>query len=211
MKAALINGSPKQESSASAVIVDELKSILHEDMRLTEYSFREPVVTMERMREMSECDVWIFAFPLYVGSIPSHLLSCLMQLEDYLTELEDKEITVYTVVNCGFYEARQNAPALEIMKNWCRKCGLIWGIGVGVGGGGMLPMLKEIPAGRGPRKRLSRALAELADDIKSRTAAPDILVKPGIPRFLYKAAAEMGWRQQIKKDGKEVKDLSITV
>ena len=70
MKAALINGSPKQENSASAVIVDELKSILHEDMRLTEYSFREPVVTMERMREMSECDVWIFAFPLYVDSIP---------------------------------------------------------------------------------------------------------------------------------------------
>ena len=92
------------------------------------------------------------------------------------THLEEKEITVYTVVNCGYYEARQNAPALEIMKNWCRKCGLIWGIGVGVGGGSMMPMLREIPAGRGPRKRLSRALAELADDIKSRTAAPDIPV-----------------------------------
>ncbi|HAW69762.1 MAG TPA: hypothetical protein DHD79_09105, partial [Firmicutes bacterium] len=86
------------------------------------------------MAELAACDTLVFAFPLYVDGIPSHLLSCLSQMEGYLKPLASKEMRVYAIVNCGFYEGRQNQHALDMMQNWCAKTRLIWGHGLGIGG-----------------------------------------------------------------------------
>lgn len=104
MKVALINGSPKISGSASSAILQDLRSLLEADSNaICEYHFRKPVVSPTAVAALSDSDVLVFAFPLYVDGIPSHLLSCLVQLEQSLAKV-NREITVYAVANCGFYE-----------------------------------------------------------------------------------------------------------
>jgi multimeric flavodoxin WrbA len=159
------------------------------------------------LEQISECNALVFAFPLYVDGIPSHLLNCLYQMEAFFQSKPAGNLTVYSLVNCGFYEGQQASIALEIMKNWCEKAKLNWGQGIGIGGGGMLKILTGVPNGQGPKKNLWIALESIASNITAAAAADNIYISPNLPRFVYKLGAEAGWRQQIKANGLKRKDL----
>lgn len=204
LRIALINGSPKAKDSASGCLLEDLKSLL-KDSVVSEYSFRTP--ELKNPEEVINHDVLVFAFPLYVDGVPSHLLHCLEELKERLNGRETG-ILVYAICNAGFYEGHQNQYALRILKNWCIKSGVTWGQGIGIGGGGMVLGLRNVPHGKGPKKMVSLALDNLAYNILRRDSAESIYVKPGIPRFLYKLAAEMGWRQAVKANGLKAKELS---
>jgi multimeric flavodoxin WrbA len=205
LRIALINGSPKAKDSASECLLEDLRMLL-KDSVISEYSFRSP--ELKNPDEVIGHDVLVFAFPLYVDGVPSHLLYCLEVLKEQLKG-HKTEIKVYAICNAGFYEGHQNQYALQILRNWCIKSGVTWGQGIGIGGGGMVLSLKNVPHGKGPKKKVSLALDNLASNIMQKSSADNIYVKPGIPRFLYKLAAEMGWRQTIKANGLKTKDLSI--
>lgn len=210
MKIAFISGSPKIKDSASDCILQELKAFLeHQDNMIIEFYFRKPQLNTEEMKNLVECDALVFAFPLYVDGIPSHLLNCLAKLESFLLTLNKKEIKVYSLVNCGFYEGNQNKLAIEIMENWCIKSGLQWGQGVGIGAGGMLPSLKNVPIGNGPKKSLEKALKQIANNILKSTSEENIFITANFPRVGYKFAVERGWRQSIKANGLKRKDLFL--
>ena len=93
------------------------------------------------------------------------------------------------------------------MENWCRRNDLDWGYGIGAGGGGMLSALADIPAGRGPAASLGKALSRLAEDSAVQKSGETVYVQMDFPRFAYKAAAESGWRQAVKKNGMKAKDI----
>lgn len=206
MKITLINGSPKTKNSASGILLNELKSLRNGDY-ISEYGFHTPILPSEmNTEEFAQQDAAIFAFPQYVDAIPSHFLSCLCQLENYF-KVHSSNLTIYAIVNCGFFEGNQNRHALEIMKNWCLRSGLRWGQGIGIGGGGMLSGLQNVPAGKGPRKNFSATINRLSEHITVGTSTEDIYVSPNIPRIAYKIGAEMNWRQQIKANGLSEKDL----
>ena len=207
MKIALINGSPKVKNSSSGCVLQELKALLYDEHQVFEYHFRSGDLSGSHLEQIGESDVLVFAFPLYVDGIPSHLINCLYQIENFLKTKPLRKITVYAIANCGFYEGNQNILALEMMKNWCEKSRLNWGQGFGIGGGGMLPMLSEVPDGKGPKKNFSKALKVVGKNISTGASEENIFISPNIPRFAYKFAAEMGWRKQIKKNGLRVKDL----
>lgn len=209
MKIALINGSPKNMESASGCLLQELKKFLGDDKEIAEYSFRKLQLNEEEMEQVAESNALVFAFPLYVDGIPSHLLSCIMQLESFLSTIKEKDIVVYTLVNCGFFEGHQTALAIEMMKNWCKKAGLRWGQGIGMGAGGMLQSVKNVPAGYGPKKDLGEALSKLVKNISERSSGEDIFITANFPRFLYKLAAEMGWRKSVKANGLKTRDLHL--
>ena len=78
--------------------------------------------------------------PLYVDGAPSHVLAFLEQAE---TVCREKKLSFpfYAISNNGFVEGRQNEPHLRIYENWCRCSGVIWGGGLGIGGGVMLHCL----------------------------------------------------------------------
>lgn len=210
MKIALINGSPKIENSASGCLLKELKAFLeYNNNIISEYHFNKTQLSREEMEQLAQCNVLIFAFPIYVDGIPSHLLNCLMQLESFFSAIEKKNIIVYSIVNCGFYEGHQTAIAIEMMRNWCIKSGLCWGQGVGVGAGGMLVSIKNVSIGYGPKKNLGVAFKKLADNILKRSSGEDIFITANFPRILYKLAAEMGWRKSIKANGLKRKDLFL--
>jgi multimeric flavodoxin WrbA len=207
MKIALINGSPKAKNSASEYVLKALSPLLPNEHEIVEYNFRISKLSNHDLEQITECNVLVFAFSLYVDGIPSQLLNCLYQLETFFKTKPIKKMSVYSLVNCGFYEGHQNAIALEIMKNWCEKAKLNWGQGIGIGGGGMLSALAGVPDGQGPKKNLSRGLKAIACSISTGTTADDLYISPNFPRFAYKLGAEMGWRQQGKANGLKPKDL----
>lgn len=210
MKIALINGSPKFKNSASGYILKELKNLLkNDDNTIYEYCFRKPQLDDKEISELTKCNTLIFAFPLYVDAIPSHLISCFIKLEQLFSELNEKDINVYALVNCGFYEGHQNRIALEIMENWSFKAGLNWKQGIGIGAGGMITATESIPLGHGPKKNLGKALKKISENILKNSPGQNIFITANFPRFLYKFSAEMGWKQLIKKNGLQKKDLFL--
>lgn len=215
MKIALINGSPKANGSTSGLILQSLQKRLSDPQDQQEagtcdtygtYHFSKPQINQQDLAELAACDTLVFAFPLYVDGIPSHLLSCLSQMEGYLKPLASKEMRVYAIVNCGFYEGRQNQHALDIMQNWCAKTGLTWGHGLGIGGGGFQAATPETHP---LKKNFSVAMNNIANYISNGCAADHAFIDPAIPRILYKIGGAMGWRQQIKVNGLKVRDLSL--
>ena len=210
MKIALINGSPKIKNSASACLLNDLRTFFEQDNnKIYEYHFRKPQLNTKEMEELTECNVLVFAFPLYVDGIPSHLLNCLIQMEKFFSTIKEKNIIVYSLVNCGFYEGHQNAIAIEIMKNWCEKSELKWGQGIGIGAGGVITSVKDIPIGHGPKKSLGVELEKLANNVLRHSSGDDIFITANLPRIMYKFAAEMGWRKSIKANGLRRKDLFL--
>jgi len=165
-------------------------------------------LSKEEIEILPDFDILVFAFPLYVDGIPSHLLSCLCQIEEATKNTKDKSVTVYALVNSGFFEGHHNKLALEMMKNWCIKADLKWGQGIGIGGGGALTGLSNVPLGKGPKSSLGIALKSLVDNISTKSQADNIFVSMNFPRIMYKLIGEFGWRQEIKKNGFKVKDLS---
>lgn len=208
MKISLINGSPKVKDSASGLILKELQTLLSPEHEIVNLHFTKKQPCKNDLKLLQDCDVMVFAFPLYVDSLPSHLLSCLISLEEYLKNAAfSQTCTVYAMANCGFYEGHQNTLALDIVKAWCARAGVIWGGGLGIGAGGMLPMISGITAGQGPKKNLSSALYTLSDWISHKETGENICFSPNFPRILYKLAGEMGWRQAVKNNGLSRRDL----
>ncbi|MEG2916647.1 MAG: hypothetical protein RR891_11020 [Clostridium sp.] len=207
MKIALINGSPKAKDSGSGHILQGLKSFFDGSHSILEYFFRKHQIDNDQMKEISQCEAIVFAFPLYVDGIPSHLLRCLIQLEEFFSAIDKKDIRVYALVNCGFYEGQQNILAINMIENWCEKSKLKWGQGIGIGGGGMLLSVKNVPLGHGPNKNLGEALKVVSNNILKGQSGENLFIKPNFPRLAYKLAGERGWRQGIKANGLKTKDL----
>lgn len=210
MRIALVNGSPKVEKSASGILLGNLKEYLlgkrgNLEAEPLEIGMHRRTVPEEALGKLTGAEAWVFAFPLYVDGIPGHLLSCLSQLEEAWRGSHN--VQAYGIVNCGFYEGIQAEPALELLGNWCGKTGFTWCGGVGVGGGGALGQMPSGEKGHGPWGPVDLALESLADRILQRESQGNQYVSVAFPRFLYKMAAQMGWRQMIKGNGGKRKDL----
>jgi len=208
MKIALINGSPRVKYSSSGILLNSIKPKLQDNNIIEEFYFRTSEINSDYLVQISGCDVILFAFPLYVDGIPSHLLRCLYQMEKYFGSNINNVIIVYAIVNAGFYEGKQAGLAIEMMKNWAEKAKLKWGQGIGIGGGGMMSMIENSTATKGRMKDVHIALTHLAKNIIVCKSADEIYTTPGIPRIAYIIGGNMGWRQSAKKNGLKAKDLS---
>lgn len=205
MKIALINGSPKVNNSASGTLLEDLKQYIGEKAEVVDFEFHTATISKDVIEELAKTDAWVFAYPLYVDGIPGHLLSCLIQLEE--ARLQNSQIRIYGIVNCGFYEGIQAEFALKLLQNWSLKAGFIWSGGVGVGGGGGLAMMPKLEPGYGPKAPIDKALENISDMILKKDRQENNYVSVAFPRFLYKMGAQMGWRQMIKANGGKIKDL----
>ncbi|MDV4152614.1 hypothetical protein R0131_17440 [Clostridium sp. AL.422] len=214
MKISLINGSPKVKDSASEIILKELKNYLNnnelsKNLSISEYHFRNNKFDNYIIQEVIKSDVLVFSFPLYVDGVPSHLLRCLLQLEESFNKIKEKDIKVYALVNCGFYEGKQNKLAIEIIENWCEKCGIKWGQGLGIGAGPLLHSVKNVPLDHGPKKNLGKAMTIISNNILNNSRDNNLFINANFPRFVYKIVGEMGWKKAIKANNLKVKDLNI--
>lgn len=215
MKIALLNGSPKHRNSSSEILLTDLKRCLLETdtaetarrkPEILEAAFHDDRIAEETVSQLLTADVWVFSCPLYVDGLPGHLLSVLLQLEKNTGESGHTQV-IYGIVNCGFYEGIQAKTALEILENWCAKTGFVWGGGIGVGGGGGLAMMAGPKPEKGPKAPIEKALRAMSEKMFRQETLENQYVSVAFPRFLYKMAAQMGWRQLFKKNGGRIRDL----
>jgi hypothetical protein len=202
VKAVFIDASPKRKDSTSGVLLNALESRLPAGVEVVRLGLHAGEVPAEVPEALAGAGALVFSCPLYVDALPSHLLSCLEQLEK---AGERPGPVVYALVNCGFYEGVQADHALEVFRNWCAKAGLAWGGGLGIGGGGAI---QGLPAtGKGPMAPVCRALGELGERLSRRETGANAYLSIAFPRMLYRLAGQLGWRQQIRRNGGRAADL----
>jgi multimeric flavodoxin WrbA len=200
MKTAIVNGSQKTGESNTGIILHELNSLL-KDSTVINYTLGTERFSPETYAEIASGDVIVFAFPLYIDSIPSNVLKMLIELEGVLKKEARKEITVYAIINNGFYEGRQTHIAFEMIENWCDRSGVRFGGGIGQGAGEMIGATKNIPLNKGPFGNLGRELALLAKKIELREPFGIKYLSPSFPRFLWKfMAVHTFWNKLARKN-----------
>lgn len=99
MRISIINGSPKLRESTSGLMIELLTPLISEN-EIVVYRINQGNLTERQFADIKNSDVLIFAFPLYVDSIPAHLLHLLIELEE--RNFFNPNTMVYCIVNNGF-------------------------------------------------------------------------------------------------------------
>ena len=134
-KTVLINCSPKRRLSVSGFLM-RCAGILIRGKK--EYlQLRTPADRETILEALKTAGKVVFVTPLYVDSVPSHMLPFLREMEDFCRE-NGLRLKVYVIANNGFIEGKQNEPLMQVMENFCARAGLEWCGGIGIGGGVML-------------------------------------------------------------------------
>ncbi len=237
MTICLINGSPKKDGSCSEYLVQTIEERLSEACQVRRV--RIPAGWKEKeaefpWAELGEAERVVLVFPLYVDGIPSHLLEFLERWEE---RGRGKRPAVYAVINCGFYEGCQNGIALDMVRLFCESAGFSYQYGIGIGGGPFIGETQKMPWSAPPKREVDQALSQLAAELsrdatveeggakvpaagdetasvsqrehRHRSQTDNQYVEPGIPRFLYLAAANLQWWKPVKKNGGTLRGMLV--
>ena len=204
MKIGIINGSPRGKKSNSEILIKYLCSLL-EEHQINKYYLFSSKIDSEIKSEIHNADALIFAFPLYIDSIPSSLLDILLKFEE--EKIVNSKTKIYCIVNNGFFEGKQNQLAILQMKNWCQKTGAEWGQGIGIGAGEILSYVEKVPLGKGPLKNLGKVLEQFTNNIKTLKSGNEIYVNPNWSRLLYWTQGTVSWIIKARKNGLKMRDL----
>ncbi len=210
----IISGSPKPPDTAAS---DFLAARAAQAMR--EGGVQADVLNVRRtlnqkteeeaFAAMAEADAMIFIFPLYVFCLPGLLMRFLQDYKAYADAHPQArwDVRVYAVVNCGFPEPEINEQAVEVIGRFAAAVGARFGFGVMIGSGGMMTV-NVAPAQKMVRQ-FSDIMRRIAAEVAAGAAAPaeTLCLRIGFPRRLYFMMGNRGWRQQIRRNGKRVKDL----
>lgn len=211
MKIGIIIGSPKIKGSSSGLIADVLEKRLsgkHEVYKITiSHTGKEG---SEEYEKIAQCQSLIFVFPVYCNEIPGHMLSCLVDLEKCFKKSKNKDVMIYAFTNCGFYRGQCGDVAVEMMKIWTSKAGLIWGQGVGTGAGEMLGFVKNVPYGYGPNYNIGKLVDQFVYNIVNRRTDAEKFIAPTFPKILYEMAANMLWILRCSNKRKNLRKLFRT-
>ncbi|MFD3156790.1 flavodoxin [Haloimpatiens sp. FM7330] len=205
----IINGSPRKERSNSSYLVRELTKLLDTDIEIKEYFVGNLLKNKNLLNEILSFDKIIFTSPLYADCFPSIMLEFMATFEDFIKEKNNTRIGMYGLVNCGFLEGTQNRTALNILKNYSKRINFNWRFGIGIGGGEFMGGSKNMPINSRMKRPIYTAFLSLKKDIENESTTPmnNILVSPKMPKFLFKTAANMGWKSMAKKNNLKPKDL----
>ena len=134
-KTVLINCSPKKKLSVSGFIMRCAGLMIRGEKEYLQ--LRTPADRPAVLEALKTAGKAVFVMPLYVDSVPSHVLPFMKEMEAFCRE-NSVRLKVYAIANNGFIEGRQNEPLMQVMENFCARSGLEWCGGIGIGGGVML-------------------------------------------------------------------------
>ena len=135
MKTVFINCSPKKNFCASAYFLF-LQRLFTGGEKVNE-KLRTPADHIRILEQLKGAQSAVFGLPLYVDGVPSHVLRFMEEMETFCRE-NGLKLNIYCVANNGFIEGKQNEPLMQVFEHFCTRAGLVWGGGVGIGGGVML-------------------------------------------------------------------------
>lgn len=193
-----VNGSPKSAESTSGALIKTLEEYIGttiDSFRAVELVRREDAHKI--IADILKANILLIVFPLYIDSLPAPLLKLLTQIEQTAKACGSSLPTVYSICNCGFYEAEHNSLALKITRNFAKRIGADYRYGLGIGCGGALAQMKK-----GPVDNVYAALRDMGNTIKAENSkeSEDVFVTPKMPRFLYRIGGNISWRQIAKKN-----------
>ena len=135
MKTVFLNCSPKKRFCASAYFLF-LQRIFVSGEKVNE-KLRTTADHARVLEQIRDAQTVVFVLPLYVDGVPSHVLRFMEEMETFCRG-NGLNLRVYCIANNGFIEGKQNEPLMQVFENFCGRAGLVWGGGVGIGGGVML-------------------------------------------------------------------------
>jgi hypothetical protein len=206
-KISIINGSQKPKESNSGIILDALNKLIKNRFEVKNYKPKMKLFTEEIYNEIISVDVIVLAFPLYGHSIPANTLKMLIELERVLKEKRAKEIIVYTIINLGFFEAKQAQTAFENIQHWCKRSEVKFGGGIAQGAGEMMGVMKKIPLKFGLFNNLWRALKFMVRKISLKESFDIIYLTPYWSKFLWRVMGNNRWNKLAQKNGLSKKDI----
>lgn len=160
MKTIFINASPKKRLSASQYLTDAARLFVRGTVCKERLRTRADDARILALLESG--DTVVFALPLYVDGVPSHVLPFLKAMETHC-KTRGIALRVYAVCNNGFIEGRQSEPLFHVLRNFCRRAGLSWCGGLGIGGGVMLNVMRFVLAAQVALIALSFLLTGLGE------------------------------------------------
>lgn len=206
MKISIINGSPKQGKNTSELLINFFLSEIGSENCIKIYRPGKEPLGQEQFEALSKSDVLLIVFPLYIDSIPAHLLQLLIDIQK--KKILSKNTMVYCIINNGFFEGKQNRIGIEQMKIWCAATGTTWGQAIGAGAGEMLPFISEISLGHEPNKNLGYAIKCLVNNLLNKKTGTDILFSPNWPRALWRIQSTLFvWYPRAKQNGLKLRDI----
>lgn len=141
MKTVFINASPKKKFSASAYFLGVQKFFVKGEK--VKETLRNRQDHDRILNTLKDADAVVFCLPLYVDCLPSHVLTFLKEMEGFCRENKSK-LKVYAIANNGYIEGVQSEALLQVFRNFCVRSGLVWGGGMGIGGGVMLNVMRIV-------------------------------------------------------------------
>lgn len=208
MNAFVLVGSPKGRNSSSFLLGAKLAEGLERHGAATRLELLQPALrTAEGERwlldRIGASDIVVFAFPLYVDSLPSPLTR-LLELVAGERAGDGRQATrlLAVVVQCGFPEPRQCDTAVGICRLFARRTGMRWGGALAMGMGGSLERgIEKLPrGGRNVLRALDMASESLARGEGIPPEASDLFAAPFLPRWMYTLFGNLGWRILLRRN-----------
>lgn len=136
MRVLVLNTSPKRKGGASRFFSRALSWMLIGN-QITTASICNQADYANALSLLADADAVVISTPLYVDAIPAHMVEFLGMAETVCRE-RGYQFKVYVLSNSGFIEGCQNKIHMKMYEAWCRRAGVEFGGGVGIGGGVML-------------------------------------------------------------------------
>ena len=141
MRTVFINGSPKKRYSSSNYFLKLQRAFVKGQTVFLKLRNRNDHKKI--FEQIIAADAVVFSMPLYVDSVPSHILTFLQEMEHFCKE-NRLNLKIYVIANNGFIEGNQNAPLFCVMENFCMRSDIQWCGGIGIGGGVMFNALRIV-------------------------------------------------------------------
>ncbi len=104
-----INGSPKLKNSNSDFFLNKINK-----KAKIFYVYKDKFNKI--LKDIKNADTIVFSFPLYVDAPTNKIIELLEYIQDNKIDIKNKMI--YTIINCGFWEAKHNKTASLIMEEF---------------------------------------------------------------------------------------------
>jgi len=139
VKTVMINASPKKKGDVSGHLLQMQRILLHGTV--VKEKLRTPGDHDRILEQLQDADTVVFSMPLYVDGVPSHVLAFMEKMEAFCKK-HSLQLQLYVISNGGFIEGNQNRVLMQVFENFCARCKIGWGGGIGIGGGVMVNVMR---------------------------------------------------------------------
>ena len=181
MKVAIINASPAEKNSPSALIADAIEEEILDHVKVEKFLFDSAIALQKE--KLFAFDSWIFVFPIYMKGIPAHFLKILMDLEE-MAKAHTGEKKVYAVALSKDKEADEGRYVLNMLENFCARAGLAWEMGISGGGRDVLGYI--LSHHRIGFLSYEEAIADMVESLVAGKKMENVMCSPDLPNFIYK-------------------------